>query len=386
MLFVFRLIFRNVRRHRLRTALTLLGMVVAVLAFGLLRTFVDAWYAGAESAAANRVISRNAVSLVFPLPLSYRDRIRAVPGVKQVSWANWFGGVYKEPKNFFAQFAIEPVSYLKLYPELLLGDDERADFIRDRRSCIVGARLAEKYGFKIGDTITLRGTIYRGDWSFVVRGIYRAASRKTDVSTLFFHWDLLNETLKRASPRYANSIGVYIAEVDDANNVAQISLDIDAQFRNSAAETLTETEQAFQLSFVAMSDAIITAIRIVAYVVIIIIMAVMANTMAMTARERTAEHATLKAIGFPPSFVACLILGESLLLAWVGGGLGMMLTVPAAHGLGPSLGGFLPGLDASGTTLMAQGAAATVVGLVAALAPMRRAMTINIVEGLRAYA
>ncbi|GAA5183806.1 ABC transporter permease [Niveibacterium umoris] len=386
MFFIARLIFRNAWRHRLRTTLTLLGMVVAVLAFGLLRTFVDAWYAGVESAAANRVISRNAVSLVFPLPLSYRDRIRAVPGVKQVSWANWFGGIYKEPRNFFAQFAIEPASYLKLYPELLLSDEERADFIRDRRGCIVGAKLAEKYGFKVGDTITLRGTIYRGDWSFVVRGIYHAASKKTDVSTMFFHWDLLNESLKKISPRYVNNIGVFVTEVEDANNVAQISLDIDAQFKNSAAETLTETEQAFQLSFVAMSDAIITAIRAVAYVVIIIIMAVMANTMAMTARERTAEYATLKALGFKPSFVGWLIFGESLLLAWIGGAVGMLLTLPATHALGASLGAFLPGLDASNATLLSQFFAATLVGVVAAIAPVRRAMSIRIVEGLRAYA
>jgi len=386
MFFTLRLILRNALRHKLRTTLTVLGMVVAVLAFGLLRTFVDAWYSGANAASANRIVTRNAVSLTFSLPMSYRERIRAVPGVRQVSWANWFGGVYKEPKNFFAQFAIDPRTYLEVYPELLLSEDERANFFRDRKSCIVGEKLARRFGWQLGDTITLKGAIYSGDWDFVIRGIYRGATQSTDESTMFFHYDYLNETLQRRSKRWGNMVGVFVAEVEQADNVAQVALDIDAQFRNSAAETLTETERAFQLSFVAMSEAIIQAIRLVSYVVVIIIMAVMANTMAMTVRERTSEYATLKALGFRPLYVAGLILGESLLIALAGGALGIVLTQPAAHALGASLGNFLPGLKVSNDTLLLQWAAAGLVGLVAALAPMRRASRLRIVEALRAYA
>lgn len=386
MLFVFRLIARNAWRHTLRTVLTVLGMVIAVLAFGLLRTFIDAWYSGAEAAAPNRVVTRNAVSLTFPLPLAYLERIRAVQGVKQVSYANWFGGVYKEPKNFFAQFAVEPASYLSVYPEMVLTDAEKADFIRDRRGCIVGAALAEKYGFKVGDSITLRGTIYPGEWTMVVRGIYRGATKQTNLLALFFHWDYINETLKKTAPRYANEVGIYVIEADQADNVAQVSLDVDAQFRNSSAETLTETEKAFQLSFIAMSDTIIAAIRVVAYVVVIIIMAVMANTMSMTARERTAEYATLKALGFTPAFVGGLILGESLFIAGLGGLLGVLLTTPVAQGAGWALRSVLPGFVASDTTLLLELAAALLVGLVAAIAPIRHVLKLRIVEGLRAYA
>ncbi|WP_417068709.1 ABC transporter permease [Niveibacterium terrae] len=383
---VLKLIARNAWRHRLRTSLTVAGVVVAVLAFGLLRTFIDAWYSGAEASSASRVVTRNAISIAFPLPLAYKERIRAVPGVKRVSWANWFGGVYKEPKNFFAQFAIEPASYLAIYPELVLAETQRAEFIRDRRACIVGIRLAEKYGFRLGDTVTLKGTIYPGDWNFVVRGIYRGATAQSDEQSFFFHWDYLNESLKKTAPRWANGIGIFVVEAERPDSVAEVSLAIDSQFRNSSAETLTETEKAFQLSFVAMSDAIISAIRIVSYVVVLIIMVVMANTMAMTARERTAEYATLKALGFRPSFLALLILGESLLLAGSGGLIGLALTDPAVSKLGESLGGFLPGFVVSDETRLIQIAAAAAVGIVAALAPIRSALVLPIVAGLRAYA
>lgn len=383
---VLRLIVRNAWRHRLRTVLTVLGMVVAVLAFGLLRTFIDAWYSGAESSSSSRVVARNAVSIMFSLPLAYKDRIRAVPGVKQLSWANWFGGIYKEPKNFFAQFAIDPASYLAIYPEIVLDEAQRNDFIRDRRGCIVGIRLAEKYGFKLGDSITLKGAIYPGNWAFVVRGIYRGATAQSDEQSFFFHWEYFNETLKKIAPKWADGVGIFVVETEHPDSVAQVSLAIDSLFRNSSAETLTETEKAFQLSFVAMSDAIITAIRLVAYVVVLIIMAVMANTMAMTARERTAEYATLKALGFRPAFLAQLIIGESLLLAWSGGVIAIALTPPAVNQLGESLGSFLPGFVVSNETRLIQFAAATLVGAVAAIAPVRRAIAQRIVKGLRAYA
>lgn len=381
-----RLIARNAWRHRLRSTLTVAGVVVAVLAFGLLRTFIDAWYSGAASASASRVVTRNAISITFPLPLAYRERIRAVPGIRTISWANWFGGVYKEPRNFFGQYAVDAASYLAMYPEVVLGAAERADFLRDRQGCIVGLHLAEKYGFRLGDTITLKGTIYPGDWNFVIRGIYRPATPQNEAQSMFFHWDYLNERLKQSAPRWANHAGLFIAEVERADEVAEVSLAIDAQFRNSAAETLTETEKAFHLSFIAMSDALISAIRIVSLVVVLIIMVVVANTMAMTARERTSEYATLRALGFRPSFPALLILGEALLLAGSGGLIALALTDPAVQAVGESLGGTLPGFVVSGETRCLQIAASLAVGAVAALLPMRRAIALNVVEGLRAHA
>ena len=382
----FRLVALNAWRHRLRSGLTVLGMVVAILAFGLLGTVVDAWYAGANGAAANRLITRSSISLVFPLPLTYKDRIRAVDGVRDLSWANWFGGIYKEPKNFFPQFAVDGESYFRIYPEFIVDERQMRDFLRDRKGCIVGRKLADTHGFKVGDTLTLKGTIYASNWDFVIRGIYDGASKSTDRSQMFFHWAYLNETVKARLPGRADNVGVFIVEVDSADRVATVSRSIDREFVNSRAETLTETEKAFALGFVAMTEAIVVAIRIVSYLVIFIIMAVMANTMAMTARERTAEYATLKALGFSPGFVAALICGESLMLALVGGLVGILLTFPVAAAFAAKMGTLFPVFNVSQSTVLLQVGCALAVGIVAALLPMRRVARLSIVDGLRAVA
>lgn len=382
-MFFLGLILRNALRHKLRSLLTLAGLLVAILAFGLLSTVVTAWYANAEAASNARLVTRNAISLAFSVPLSYRQKIRAVDGVKDVSYANWFGGVYKEPKNFFPQFAVDPESYLRIYGDYLLPEDQLRSFVRDRKGCVVGRRLANNYGFKIGDTITLKGTIFPGNWEFVVRGIYDGKEAKTDTSQMFFHWDLLNETMKQKYPRRANYTGVYVTEIRNPEQAAQVSLAIDSLFKNSAWETLTETEQAFQLGFVSMTEAIVVAIRLVSYVVIVIILAVMANTMAMTARERLSEYATLKALGFSPAFVASLIFGESMMLAVLGAAAGIALTYPIANAFGTAMGTLFPSFYVSDTTVLRQAACAVGVGVIAAIVPAWRAATVNIVDGLR---
>ena len=382
---ILNLMLRNVWRHKGRAVLTLLGLVVATLAFGLLSTVVSAWYAGAEGASNARLITRNSISLVFPIPVSHYDRIRQVDGVKRVSWANWFGGVYKEPKNFFPQFAVDPESYLALYPEYVLSDAERDAFIKDRRGAIVGRKIADTYGFKAGDMVTLKGQLYPGNWEFQIAGIYEGRSPSTDTAQMLFHWNYLNEEAKRrALPRAANTTGVFVVEISEPARAAEISVQIDSLFRNSAFETLTETEKAFQLGFVAMTEAIVLAIQIVSYVVILIILAVMANTMAMTARERTGEYATLKALGFSPLFVAGLITGESLLLAMMGGVLGMLLTFPVAEWFAASMGTFFRVFEVARETSLMQLVLAVAVGLLAAAVPAVRSSRVRIVEGLRA--
>lgn len=383
---VLRLILLNAWRHRLRSALTVLGMVVAILAFGLLGTVVDAWYAGADAASAKRLVTRSSISLVFPLPQTYKERIRAVDGVRALSWASWFGGIYKEPKNFFPQFAVDGESYFRLYPEFVLDEAQLQGFLRDRRGCVVGRKLAETYGFRVGDTLTLKGTIYPGNWDFVVRGIYDGARKGTDRSQMFFHWAYLDETIKKRMPGRGNNVGVFVVEVSSADRVAEVSRAIDEEFANSRAETLTETEKAFQLGFAAMTEAIVVAIRIVSYLVIFIILAVMANTMAMTVRERTAEYATLKALGFRPSFVGVLILGESLTLSLGGGAIGIALTFPVARAFSVQMGTLFPVFNVSEQTVLLQLACACAVGVVAALLPMRRVARLSIVDGLRAVA
>lgn len=379
----FKLILRNALRHKLRTGLTVLGIFVAILAFGLLRTVIEAWYAGAESASSSRLITRNSISLVFPLPITYREKIRQVEGVNQVTSANWFGGVYVSEKNFFPQFAVDIGSYFDLYPEYLVPPEQMKAMLLDRKGCIVGRKLAETYGFRIGDVVPLRGTIFPGSWEFVVRAIYDGKEAKTDTSQFFFHWDYLNETLKKTVPRRANTVGVIVVGVRDADQVARVAADIDRTFANSLAETLTETEKAFQLGFVAMTEAIVVAIRIVSFLVIFIIMAVMANTMAMTARERMPEYATMKALGFGPLSVVTLIFGESLVIAIGGAGLGILATPPVAHWFAAKMGTLFPVFDVSVETFAMQAAAAVVVGAVAALLPGYRAARVRIVEGLR---
>ena len=382
-MYALKFVIRNALRHRIRTGLTVFGLMVAVLAYGLLQTVVDAWYAGAAASSSTRLITRSAISLAFTLPIGYEQRIRAVEGVSMVGRSTWFGGVYKEPKNFFPKFAVDPATYFQLYPEFIISDQEKAAFARDRKGAIVGRKLAERYGFKIGDSIPIIGDIYPGNWQFVVRGIYDGRDAKIDTSQLFFQWDYLNETVKIKFPRRANQTGIYFIEVKDPSMAATISRDVDKVFKNSLAETLTETEKAFQLGFIAQTEAIVIAIRIVSYVVIVIILAVMANTMAMTARERLAEYATLKALGFGPGFLASLIFGESLMICAIGAGLGIVFTFPVATWFGAQMGTLFPVFEVSKETLLLQIACASAVGVVSALAPSHRAASVKIVDGLR---
>lgn len=382
-MFLLKLITRNALRHKLRTVLTVVGLTIAVLAYGLLHTVVDAWYAGAAAASNARLVTRNAISLVFPLPLSYENRIRGVDGVTLVARSNWFGGVYREPRNFFAQFAVSD-NYLDLYPEYVLPAQQRSDYLRDRKGCLVGRQLADQYGFKVGDVIPIKGTIYPGTWEFVVRGILDGRDETTITRQLVFHWEYLNETVRKTSPRQADQVGVYVLGVSNPDDAAAIARNVDSVFRNSLAETLTETEQAFQLGFVAMSNQIIAAIRVVSYVVIVIIMAVMANAMAMSARERTVEYATLRALGFGPPFLALLVFGESILICAIGGGLGILATPPVASLFKQAAGGVFPVFKVSGETMALQAVCALVIGLAAAVMPALQAARVRIAEGLRA--
>jgi len=385
-MFIVFLVLRNAFRHKLRTTLTMVGIIVAIVAFGLLRTIVDAWYAGAEATSSARLISRNAISLVFSLPLNYAQKIRQVEGVAAVSWANWFGGVYITESNFFPQFAVDAATYLDMYPEYVFKAEEKKAFLVDRQGVVVGRKLATEYGWKIGDQIPLRGTIYPGTWTFTLRGIYDGADAKVDETQFLFHWQFLNETIKARFPRRGDQAGVYIVEIRDPGQAAEVSNRVDATFKNSLAETLTETEKAFQLGFVAMTEAILVAIQAVSWVVIIIIMAVMANTMAMTARERYSEYATMKALGFGGGFVALLIIAESVAIALVGGLVALLLTIPIADAFGAAMGTLFPVFFVSHETMLMQMGAALIVGLVASAVPAWRASRVRIVDGLRAVA
>jgi putative ABC transport system permease protein len=380
---ILKLLLRNAFRHKLRTFLTILGVTIAILAFGLLRTVISAWYAGVEASSASRLVTRNSISLIFPLPLSYKDKIRQIEGVKLVSFGNWFGGIYKDEKNFFANYAVEPEVYLKLYPEIIIPEDQKKAFIQDRKAAVAGRILIERFGWKIGDTITLKGTIFPGNWDFVIRGIYRGKDKTVDESAFFFQWDYLNETMKKTAPLRADQVGWYMIGVTSPSLAADVAVRIDRAFKNSLAETLTETEKAFQLGFISMTEAIVVAIKIVSFVVIFIIMAVVANTMAMTARERIGEYAIFKTLGFGGWHIAGLIFGESLFITMVGCALGIALTFPAADIFSSALSTYFPIFNVARKTIYMDVVASISIGMIAALFPTWRAINIRIADGLR---
>jgi len=380
---ILKILFKNAFRHKLRTALTILSITIAILAFSLLRTVISAWSAGVDASSASRLVTRNAVSLIFTLPLSYKEKIRQTEGVGIVSYANWFGGIYIDEKNFFANFAVDPKSYLDLYPEFMLSEAQKNAFLRDRKSFVAGRKLAEKYGWKIGDIVTLRGTIYPGNWEFVMRGIYRGRDETADESQFFFHWDYLNETLKKTAPGRADQIGWYMIGVTNPDLATEVAERIDRAFKNSIAETLTETEKAFQLGFVSMSNAIITAIRLVSLVVIVIILAVVANTMVMTSRERIGEYAIFKTLGFGGGRIAGLIVGESLVITMTGCAIGVALTFPTAKLFGRAMGSYFPVFNVGNDTIGYAIVSSVLVGIIAAIIPTYRAIKLPIADGLR---
>ncbi|MDP2884554.1 MAG: ABC transporter permease [Ignavibacteria bacterium] len=381
---VFKLIFKNALRHKLRTALTILAISIAVMAFGLLRTVVTAWYAGVEASAANRLISRQAVSFIFPLPYSYRDQIAKLPGVEQVTYMNWFQGVYIDKNQFFARMAVDAETVFDVYPEFLLDADQLQTFKRERNSCVVGADLAKQYKFKIGDIIQIEGDIYPGVWQFVVRGIYRPRDKTTDATQMFFHWQYLDERVRQDSPERAGNVGWYIIRIADPAQSGAISNQIDGLFKNSRAETKTETERAFQQGFIAAAGAIITAMNFMSFVIIGIIMLVVGNTMIMSARERTREFAVFKTLGFSAGHLVGLILGESMLISALGGGLGLFLTFPFVAGFAAAVPkGFFPIFNVEPSTIILAVSSALVVGFVASIFPIQRALTTRIVDGLR---
>ena len=382
-MYILKLLLRNAFRHKLRTALTILSITIAILAFGLLRTFIGSWYAGVKASSANRLVTRNAISLIFSLPLSYKDKIRQIDGVKEISYGNWFAGIYKDEKNFFANYAIEAKNYMKLYPEFVVPPDQKEIFLRDRKGCIAGRKLVEQYYWRIGDMIALKSVVYPGKWEFVLRGIYHGRDESTDERVFFFHWDYLNEALKKTAPRRADQVGWYIVEVADPNRAAEVAQAIDKTFKNSLAETLTETEKAFFLSFISMADAIIVAIQLVSFVVIVIIIAVAANTMAMTARERIGEYAIFKTLGFRGWRIAGMIVGESLLITMIGCLIGIAFTPPAAKEFSQLVGTYFPTFRVEMDTIYMDIGAAVLVGLCAAIIPIWRALKIRIADGLR---
>lgn len=381
---IVKLVWKNMMRHKLRAALTVLGIAIAVTAFGMLRTVVTAWNVGVEASAANRLITRDAVSFIFTLPLSYKDQIARVPGVEDVTFANWFGGVYIDKNQFFARLAVPGDNYIDVYPECIVPPEQLAVFKKERNSCIIGSQIAERYNLKLGDIMPVDGDIYPGKWEFVVRGIYTPKDKVTDPSNMFFHWEYLNERMKDQSPGRANQVGWYVIKVKNPAEAASISAKVDALFENSPAETKTETERAFQQDFLASVGAILTAMNVISFVIVGIILLVLGNTMIMSARERTQEYAVLKTLGFTGWHIVGLIGGESLLIACLGGGLGLAGTFPLVAGFAAVMPkGWFPVFQVETITLILGVSSAVLVGILSSIFPIQRAISTRIVDGLR---
>jgi putative ABC transport system permease protein len=384
MLELLKLLLRNTLRHKLRGALTIFGIGVAVMAFALLRTVVTAWHAGVEASAANRLITRHAVSFVFPLPLAYRDRIAQVPGVTKVTYALWFSGVYIDKNQFFARLAVDSETFFDVYPEFLIDKEQFETFKRERNAAIIGVEIAKRYNLKIGDIMLLDGDVYPGQWQFVVRGIYQPRDQITDPSTMMFHYKYVDERIRQEAPDRAGQIGWYIVRISNPDDAATISAAIDKLFENSRAETKTETERVFQQNFLSAASAVITAMNIMSFVIIGIILLVLGNTMIMSARERTHEYAVLKALGFSGGKLFSLIAGESLILSVLGSAAGLLVTYPAVAGFQKALPkGWFPVFYVKPQTIVFAVISGLLVGLAASLIPVQRVVATRIVEGLR---
>jgi putative ABC transport system permease protein len=379
-----KLIAKNSFRHTLRVILTIIGISIAVLAFGLLRTVVTAWSAGVAASSPNRLVTRQAISFIFTLPYAYKDKIATIPGIDQVSYFNWFGGTYIDKNQFFARVACDPETLFKVYPEYQLSPNEKAKFLSERNACIVGNETAKRYNLKIGDIMNIDGDIYPGKWQFVVRGIYTPRTKSDDATQMFFHWNYLNERMKADYPNRADEIGWYVIKIKDAGASATISQRIDNLFKNSRAETKSETEGQFQQGFVASSGAIIGAINIMSYLIIGIILLVLCNTMIMTARERTREYAVLKTLGFTGKHLFTFIAGEALIISCIGALIGLSLLIPIVQGFESFLPkGWFPVFNIENSTYLMAGSSALLVGIIASIVPIYRALNTRIVDGLR---
>lgn len=375
-----RLVVANLMRARRRTFLTVFSIAIALFLFCTLRTVITSFEASLRASDASRLVVRHGASLVFPLPLSYGARLAQVPSVAGVTYGNWFGGHYQDPKNQFAQFAMDVPTFLDLFPEVLLSPSETEVFRSERTACIVGRSLARKYGWKIGDQIPIIGTIYPGEWRFTLRGIYAGKTQDVDENTLFFHWDYLNESLPEVR---RSQVGVYWLRIDKPDLAATVSSRVDALFENSAQPTKTETEKAFQAGFISMIGNVQLLLTIIGSAIVFAIMLVTINTMMMAARERTTEIAVLKTLGFGDGLILRLVGGEALLLSLMGGVLGCGLAAIVFHESDFTARGFFPNFRVLPETVAQGLLLAALMGLLSGIVPAVQAARLRIAAALR---
>ena len=372
------LVLANLGRHKRRTILTIASVALALFLFASLQTVVTTIAAAASFGSARRLVSTNATGIVFTLPIAYANRLQAVPGVQSVTWANWFGGRYGDGKQFFATFAIDPKSYLEMYPEMVMPADQKEAFRRERTAALVGKHLMETFGWKVGQNVTMQGTIFPGDWTFTIRAVYVPTDPLIGEDVLMFHHEYMEERLNR--PGIA---GWYILKIDNPDRAPAIGKTIDDQFKNSSFPTKTGTEQAFNASFATMWGNVSLLMGTIGLAVVFAILLVTANAMMMSARERTREVAVLKTIGFADRALFGIVMLEAGVIAITGAVLGLggaKVLYKSTHFNG---GGFLPGFDVTPSTLGLGSAVAIALMLASGLVPAMRAARLPVVAALR---
>jgi len=377
------LIFSSLKRKKMRTGLTILSIMVAFVLFGYLTAIRQAFEAGVEVAGADRLIVRHKVSLIRLLPQSYEAKIEQIEGVDNATHSTWFGGIYQEPKNFFAQIPIVPEELFDMFPEYIISDEQKAAWLATRSGVIVGRGLAERFGWKLGDRIPINATIWTKKdggrtWEFDIVGIYDGAEKGTDTSQFFIRYDFFDETRQNGT----GLVGWYTVRVSDPDKAAEVAAAIDAEFANSANETKAEPEGAFIQGFANQIGNIGFIIMSIMSAVFFTILLVAGNTMAYTVRERTNELAVLKAIGFTDRGVLGLILGESLVLTFVGGAIGLGIAWLVVSMGDPTNGSFpvfyLPTRDLFLGLLLI-----VITALVAGIVPALQAQKLQIADALR---
>ena len=377
------LIWASLFRSKTRTALTLLSVVAAFLLFGMLDSVRVAFTSGSSVAGANRLVVSSRLSITQTLPYRLLAQIEAVPGVEKVAYANWFGGIYRDPKNFFPNFAIGP-GYFDVYPELRIPPEQLQAFEADRTGAIVGAALAEQHGWKVGDTIPMQATIFpkdgSNDWAFTLRGIFHVEDEKLkgQERQLMFHWKYFDE----ANDYMQNQIGWFMVTLADPDQASQVALAIDKLSENSDHETKAQTEQAWQQAFMKQFADIGLIVTAIMGAVFFTLLLLTGNTMAQAVRERIPELAVLKTIGFSNRSALALVLAESVLLVALGGLLGLGLASVVIVGVSANSGGMLP-MDRVPTDTWLMGLALMLlIGVVVGLLPALRAMRLKIVDAL----
>jgi putative ABC transport system permease protein len=376
-----RLILANLFRKKVRLILTLGSFAVALFLFAFLGVVKDAFGRGADVAGADRLVTINRTSIINTIPLSYRDKILRIPGVKAITHNNWFGAIYQDEKNFFPQFVIDPEYQRKVFPELIVSEEQWNAFLKDRQGAVVGAKTAERFHWKIGDRIPLKSTLWGGgNWEFNIVGIYHGKRPQDDETQFWLQWDYFEE---HVPDRIKGQVGWYVLRLNSPDDAVAVAKAIDNEFANSPYETKTQTESAFAANWVKQFGNIEFLILSIGAVVFFTLLLVTGNTMAISVRERTGELAVLKAIGYGDRTVLFFVLAESLAISLFGGLLGLGLATVAVPWLAKALNGLLPALVLSRTILGSGLAVALLVGLISGLLPGIGAMRMRVITALR---